>query len=141
MVIIVGTSHSIQMGIDDATDLGGHNFEAFIRDLCKAHAIRAVAEEMNPDALAERSCTTSVLSRLANALGLEHRFCDPNRSERFRLGILQENDIRAQAFFSRRSEPEIMACVTESHTKREVLAPATSQPRQMASPIYLWGRP
>ena len=53
MVIIVGTSHSIQMGLDGVNVAADEEFKLFLKKLCKARKIRAIAEEMNTETLAE----------------------------------------------------------------------------------------
>lgn len=113
MVIVVGTSHTIQTA----------NLELmpFLENLCRKFKVRAVAEEMSEEALAEKSCAASIPMQVASVLRLPHRFCDPNKVERAKLEIRQENDIRLEAFLSNStmSESEIAACVAESHAKRE----------------------
>jgi hypothetical protein len=113
MLIVVGTSHTIQ-----TTDL---ELKLFLESLCREFEVRAVAEEMSEEALAEKHCAASIPMQVANALRVPHRFCDPNRAERAKLEIRQENDIRAEAFLSNStlSESEIVARVAESHAKRE----------------------
>lgn len=119
MVIVVGTSHPIQIGADDVNRAAGEELKAFLENLCRTYEIRAVAEEMNAEALAENQCSTSVPMRLADSLGLEHWFCDPNRSARVTLGIYQENGIRAEAFLQGCSEGQISSRVADSHAMRE----------------------
>lgn len=113
MIVVVGTSHSIQTA--------NLELKAFLESICKEFKICAIAEEMNEEALAERGCAESIPMQVANALRLPHRFCDPNRKERARLDIRQENDFRVQAWLSQSqsSESEIAARVAESHAKRE----------------------
>ena len=111
MVIVVGTSHTIQ-----TADL---ELQPFLDSLCQEFKIQAVAEEMNEEALAENNCVASIPIRVANALQIPHRFCDPSRIERAKLEIRQENDIRISAFPSTLSESEVAAHVAESHAKRE----------------------
>ena len=111
MVIVVGTSHTIQ-----TTDL---TLQPYLESLVQKFNIRAVAEEMNEMALAERNCTESIPRQVASVLQIPHRFCDPNRAERVQLGILQENDIRISAFPSSLPEAEVAKRVAESHAKRE----------------------
>lgn len=76
---------------------------------------------MSEEAFAEKDCAASIPMKVANALQLPHKFCDPNRAERTKQGIRQENEIRGQAFFANPtlSESEIAARVTESYAKRE----------------------
>lgn len=113
MIIVVGTSHSIQ--------IVNLELKAFLLNLCEEFKVFAVAEEMSRDALAERNCSTSIPMQVANALQLPHRLCDPNRGQRAKLEIGQENDIRVQAWRSgsELSESEIAELVAESHAKRE----------------------
>jgi hypothetical protein len=110
-VILVGTSHSFQVSEPQ--------FQPFLEDLCGEYDVRAVAEELNADALEEKKCLASIAMSVAESLGLPHRFCDPSQSERSRLRIDQENDIRAQAFFSNWPEGEIDQRIAESHLIRE----------------------
>lgn len=119
MVIVVGTRHSIQAGADSSYRAASEDLKSFLESLCRTYDVQGVAEEMSTEALAEKKCSASVPMRLANFLGLEHRLCDPERSERDRLGICQENDIRAQAFSQNWSEAKISSSLVESHTKRE----------------------
>jgi hypothetical protein len=112
-IIVVGTSHTIQIA-DQA-------LKPFLESLCRDLNIRAIAEEMNEEALAENNCTSSIPMQIASALKMPHRFCDPNRTERAKLGIRQENEFRIQAWLSGStlSDSELAAHVTESYAMRE----------------------
>lgn len=112
-IIVVGTSHTIQIA-DQA-------LKPFLERLCRDFNIRAMAEEMNEEALAETNCASSIPMRIASALKIPHRFCDPNRTERAKLGIRQENEFRIQAWLSSStlSDSELAARVTESYAMRE----------------------
>ena len=54
MVIVVGTSHTIQ-----TTDLA---LQPFLENLCQKFNARAVAEEMSEEALAEKNRAASIPS-------------------------------------------------------------------------------
>ena len=112
-IIIVGTSHTIQIA-----DPG---LKPFLENLCREFDVRAVAEEMNEEALAEKDCAASIPMQIASTLRLPHRFCDPNRTERVKLEIRQENEIRIDAWLSSStlSESEIATRVSEGYVKRE----------------------
>ena len=110
-VIIIGTSHSIQIA---SPELKTH-----LARLCKELTIRAIAEEMSKEALLESSYIASIPMQVAEALRLPHRFCDPDRAERTRLKIRQENEIRKSAFLVSLPEAEVIARLSESHAKRE----------------------
>lgn len=113
MIIVVGTSHTIQIADPE--------LKVFLEDLCREFEVRAVAEEMSDEALAEKNIAASIPMQVASALRVSHRFCDPNRAKRAKLGIRQENDIRIQSFLSNLnlSESEIAASLAESHAMRE----------------------
>jgi predicted XRE-type DNA-binding protein len=113
IIIIVGTSHTIQ-----TTEL---KLKVFLEELCRKFSVRAVAEEMFEEALAEKDCAESIPMQVADALQIEHKFCDPNMSKRTELGIFQENQIRVQNWISNSqlSESEIAELVIVSHGKRE----------------------
>jgi len=112
-IIVVGTSHTIQIA-DPA-------LKPFLESLCRDFNVRGVAEEMNEEALAEKNCTSSIPMEIASALQMPHRFCDPNRTERAKLEIRQENEIRIQAWLSSTtlSDSELAARVKESYATRE----------------------
>jgi hypothetical protein len=111
MVIVVGTSHTIQ-----TTDVA---LQPFLKKLCRQFDIQAVAEELNEEGLAERNCTSSIPMQVAIALKIPHRSCDPNRIERTKLDIWQENDIRISVFPSTLPESEVKKRVADSYKKRE----------------------
>jgi hypothetical protein len=115
-VIVVGTSHSIQLG---SSTLDSQTFREFLEELCGAQGVRAVAEELNHEALCERECTASIPMQTAASLRLQHCLCDPDRSQRAQLGICQENDIRAQGFLGNWSKAEISRAILVENAKRE----------------------
>jgi hypothetical protein len=112
-VIVVGTSHTIQIA-DPA-------LKPFLEGLCRDFNVRAVAEEMNKEALAEKNCSSSIPMEIASDLQMAHKFCDPNMTERAKLEIRQENQIKLQAWRSGTtlSDSELAAHVKESYAKRE----------------------
>ncbi len=113
MVIVVGTSHPIQIADPE--------LKPFLENLCREFNVRAGAEEMNEEALAEKDCTASSPMQIASTLQMPHRFCDPNRAERAKLEIRQENQIKIEAWLSGTtlSDSELATHVTESYAKRE----------------------
>jgi hypothetical protein len=112
-IIVVETSHTIQI-----TD---RELKPFLEGLCRDFNVRAMAEEMNEEALAEKNCNSSIPMEIASALQIPHRFCDPNRAERAKLEIRQENEIKIDAWLSGAtlSDSEFAARVQESYAARE----------------------
>ena len=118
-VLVLGTYHLYQTR-DIAFAEAQHNaFTQFVVEICYAHRIRAIAEENNAQALAEASVEESVPQRIAHTLGLTHQHCDPDRAIRTKLGILQENDIRAQAILKGWPEAVVQEKLAASHRVRE----------------------
>ncbi|MCH8080302.1 MAG: hypothetical protein IIA06_11105 [Proteobacteria bacterium] len=54
-------------------------------------------------------------------LGIVHIYCDPNRKQRAKLGIQQENDIRVSYIFKNIDEQNILNKIRDSHRKRELV--------------------
>lgn len=111
MVIVVGTSHTLQR-----TSM---ELNAFLKDLCEEFKARAIAEEMSEEALSQNGCGASIPMQVARASALKHRLCDPNNAERAKLGIRQEADIRAHALPATLPESEVATSLADSNAKRE----------------------
>lgn len=92
MVVLVGTSHRIQMREP--------SFRSFLEQVCRRFSIKAIAEEMNEEGLREQELKGTIPMCVATSLDLPHCHCDPGRAERRNLGIRQENEIRRDTFFS-----------------------------------------
>ncbi|MBE0434041.1 hypothetical protein IBX73_11340 [candidate division WOR-3 bacterium] len=87
--------------------------------MAESKQIAALAEENSLEALAEAGAAESTVEAVARECGLPHRYCDPENDERSRLGIQQENAIRASAFFQGIGEREIQEQIHESMRARE----------------------
>ena len=110
-VVLVGTSHKFQRPVNGPHADGIAQFRILIRDLCLQHDLAAIAEEMNLHALQEWNVTQSVAQQVCNLLGLRHQFSDPSPEERYKLGIRQDNDIRAEHVFDEWTQEQIEADV------------------------------
>lgn len=125
-ILILGTSHTYQYGAGNTWNSDApctERDEAAFRQVLVAaisdHDARAVFEEMNEQALAEVRVSVSVPQFVALDMGIKHVFCEPDRAERAKLEIEQENDIRLAAFFSGKSEQDIENALKEQFRKRE----------------------
>ena len=110
-VVLVGTAHKFQLPVNGAQADGIAQFRIMILDLCRQQDLAAIAEEMNPHALQENSVTESVAQQVSALLGRRHQFSDPSPEERYKLGIRQDNDIRAEHFFDEWTQVQIEADV------------------------------
>ena len=81
--------------------------------------MRAIAEEMNGEALAEKCVAASLGMLLAKKRALPHRMVDPDKAVRAALGISQENDVRISAWNRSLSRAETEAQVQAEYGKRE----------------------
>ena len=123
---LVGTDHVFQFGagaVYGGSTCSHENEQAFFTALngaCTAHRIRAIAEELNDQALAEMGMTTSVPHKLAMSLGLTHIYCDPDREERGGLQIRADNAVIAFGQISGTSQEEIEREILVEWNKREL---------------------
>ncbi|CAN7279504.1 hypothetical protein LJR038_003257 [Acidovorax sp. LjRoot38] len=89
-VLLLGTTHSVQMGSRQATAEDIEAFRAGVLKLCEAHGIQAIGEEMSLDALKHWSCSETIAKGISSDRGLPHRYCDPEHEERKILGAIHE---------------------------------------------------
>lgn len=96
IVVLIGTDHKFQRPGNGPHLKGVAEFRHTLHNLCHQHKIIAIAEEMSLYALQEKGVSESVAQRLCAEQGLPHQFSDPSPEERWKLGIRQDNDIRAE---------------------------------------------
>jgi len=114
-VVLMGTSHKHQL----AGNTSEVAFRDFVEHICDVFKVRAIAEEMNLEALVQKHASQSLCERIANAKGVTHRYCDPNNEQRQTLHIRQEQDIRLDAFFNDWDQERVEQEVRVSHAIRE----------------------
>ena len=115
-VVIVGTSHNYQI---PPTGPAATEFRAFLGGICNTHLVRAIAEEMSQEALANWHVTRSLCHQLAITAGVPHRYCDLYEAQRRAAGVRHEHEIKVVGFFSRWSTEKIEQEVRASHSIRE----------------------
>jgi hypothetical protein len=84
-VYIVGTQHPYQTGEVDESKLA--KFQEMLRLSVEKYKIRGVGEEMCLAALKSHGIDGSVPFNICQELGLPHRYCDPDRATKDKLGI------------------------------------------------------
>jgi hypothetical protein len=95
MIYIIGTAHSTQYCSDAIwrgesfdTDLETvQQFKQYVRDAACSLAATTIAEELSQQGVDAREGGISVCKKVADDLGLNHLFCDPDRGERQSLNI------------------------------------------------------
>lgn len=118
-IILVGTSHIYQICDGETDENAIEQFQQLLFRLCSHYVVKAIAEEMNQEALTESGAFKSVAQRVTDELNLAHQFSDPLRSVRQQLVIRQEHDIRAFAFINGRTKQQIESEIKNSHAIRE----------------------
>jgi hypothetical protein len=89
-VFLIGTNHRYQMLGELFTVTQSQREESIpmLRDLLKRNEIRAIAEEMNKESLRKHFCRDeSFACQVADALGIGHRYCDPDTATGEALSI------------------------------------------------------
>lgn len=125
-VFLVGTHHTYQYGVGSTYGAGCSidselAFRNLVRTISHGFGVRALAEELNEDALAEHQVQKSVLQQEAARLTLPHCFCEPSWAERRTLGVQQEGDIRVTAWRNGWSEERIQQELLGEFRKREAV--------------------
>ena len=92
MIHLVGTFHELQhtaepqRGPSDKVQEGRRDLQAYLRELATRTNPKLIAEEFSQQALDGLNAKSTV-KLVADELGIEHRFCDPNTAERVKLGL------------------------------------------------------
>ncbi len=115
-VVIVGTGHSFQ--IPPAGPVA-NELRTFLSEICSTHRVRAIAEEMSQEALANWGVTSSLCHEFAIATGVPHRYCDLDEAQRCAAGVRHVNRIKADGFFYDWSPEKIEQESRASHSIRE----------------------
>ena len=114
-VILFGTSHKYQYPGNPSES----EFQTAVAESSCREPIRAIAEEMNAEGLAQKRVTHSIGEQVARSLSILHRYCDPGYAQRQALGIRFEQLIRVDGFSWNWTEGKITQAVETSHSIRE----------------------
>src|SRR3989338_3051823 len=106
-VFVLGTDHGFQRRDPKFTESKHNQFFSYVAATVRANGVVALAEENSTEAVADDNNAESTIQTIARELGLQHRYCDPDRKTRAALEIRQENDIRASFIFEKVSEQVI----------------------------------
>jgi hypothetical protein len=89
MIYLLGIDHQVQHQKNTQISMA---FAFYLSKKVKELDIKFIGEEWFMDLLKENSVTTTVPQGIANKYNIEHRFCDPDRMERQRIGWLSKED-------------------------------------------------
>lgn len=118
---LIGTNHAHQFeGQKDGNSVA---FACFLCRFCSDNHIDLLAEELNEDAIVEWKVSGSVARSVALKLSIPHLFCDINRADRHRLGVLTDQEIAQKlgfgSFWTRQQVAQIDAEVRKAWFIRE----------------------
>ncbi len=93
LIYLIGVNHVIQHWghLDSAKEVALCEFQSYLEKIVHERHIEVIAEEFSESALNLSNTETSSARNVAQALGIEHRFCDPTREERTVLNIKDDN--------------------------------------------------
>ena len=104
-IIIVGTDHKLQYGIEPYTEADIEDSRNFVRDLCRSEKVRFLAEEMTKDGLKEHCVDATIFFPLSSELNIDYDYVDIDRELRGRLGI-SDVEMRMAAILDGQMEPD-----------------------------------
>jgi hypothetical protein len=118
-VYIIGTSHYFQIPGKRRPE-ETRAFNSLLQSMSDQYQVHAIAEEMNLERLSREGQQESTCKKVADKLGLIHRYCDPTSETRKKLGmIIDESDIHLQKLWSGLSEEQVNRKIRDEHKKRE----------------------
>jgi hypothetical protein len=119
-IFIFGTTHQLQCGAEKYPQEHIENFRSYVRDLCEAHAVKVIVEEMSQDGLKHYNVQSTIAQQVAKELVLAHEYTDLDDSERGRLHISDGELARIALSLSRgnQSNPGNAGCIREDLTQR-----------------------
>jgi hypothetical protein len=112
---IIGTSHPYQIS-DGGSRTDADAYLELLEAACSEHEIRAIAEEMSTEGLRGGK---SIGEILCQRCGLQYRACDPDSTERERLGILNEGLVKFRAHQEGWDEARLNDAIQSEYRKRE----------------------
>ncbi len=95
---LIGTNHANQL--EGQKDGDSVTFAKYLSAFCSDNRIDLIAEELNEEAIAKWQAGGSVAKSVASRLFIRHCFCDPDREERQRLGVLTDQEAAKKLGFA-----------------------------------------
>ena len=96
MVYLIGVDHKVQYTNDHMDILLVKSFAQYLKGQAKQLKVTLIAEEFNQEAICKSKAKACTARDVAKKLGIEHRFCDPDSTERASIGIPSEKEIKEQ---------------------------------------------
>lgn len=93
-IYLLGTTHGNQ--VVGCPGSNWKEFEEFLLRTAEELSLRAIAEELNDEAVVGLRGTDSVARQVCNRLGIGHLYCDPDSSQREKLGIPSTQELKTR---------------------------------------------
>lgn len=110
MIYLISVNHHVQYLNAYSSKKKHELVKIFINHLREAirtvHAV-LIAEEFNEEAIHRNNASSSTAQNVAQELGIEHRFCDPDSAERTKHGIKDKMDPRREQLW--------LECIRRDH--------------------------
>lgn len=122
MVFLIGVNHKLQYIYNNPTislmELV-KSFALYLEEQAKHLKTTLIAEELNEEAISKNmnKAKDSTARSVADKLGIDHRFCDPETPERKALGIPSECEIRKELGLGRILNHEEVKTLDEEKAK------------------------
>lgn len=97
-IFLIGLNHSFQL---KGYEKGWKFFKTYLYEQCIEENPDLIAEELNIEAIELWKASDSVARIVANSLGIDHLFCDPDSNQRKKHGIKSRKEIIADLGFGR----------------------------------------
>jgi hypothetical protein len=118
-VYIIGVANHAFQVPGKKPEVEANAFMSLLQITCRQYQIRAIAEEMSPEALSKDGQQESTCKHVADSLRLSRRYCDPNLAKRRELGIIEKDDIHWQKFYENLTDEEVRKKIRAEYEKRE----------------------
>jgi hypothetical protein len=120
MLHLVGVDHAVQYTNEYSDREAVSDFARFLKSEAEEHSIGLIAEEFSQEALDRSKGIACTCRDVAHKLGIEHRFCDPDYSERakFRIDTMGKREDFWQARLSDRLDKEVLFVCGGDHVER-----------------------
>lgn len=86
-IIILGTSHPLQCGIESFSLIQINEFKQLIESICNNENIKNIVEEMNDEGLANHKVENTIAFTVASEKNIRHSYVDLSSKIKTELGV------------------------------------------------------
>jgi hypothetical protein len=93
MIYLLGVDHKVQW---DKSLEETKEFEQYLKTEIPAKGITFVGEEFSPEVAQNTNSEQTTIKAIAEEMGIEHKYCDPDSDKRLELGIKTNKEIEKE---------------------------------------------